>query len=147
MAATAARINDVVQLIGQIASQTNLLALNATIEAARAGAAGKGFAVVASEVKSLATQAAKATEDIGAQIGELHTVVSRSVKSMADVRRVIAEADIIAASVAGAIAQQSAATHEIAANVSRAAAGNEQIVGTIELLAGSAHEGSRPPRR
>ncbi len=143
VAATAARINDVVQLIGQIASQTNLLALNATIEAARAGAAGKGFAVVASEVKSLATQAAKATEDIGAQIDELHTVVSRSVKSMAEVRRVIAEADTIAASVAGAIAQQSAATHEIAANVSRAAAGNEQIVGTIELLAGSAREGQQ----
>jgi methyl-accepting chemotaxis protein len=68
---TAQRIGEVVQLIETIASQTNLLALNATIEAARAGDAGKGFAVVASEVKSLASQTAKATEEIRAQIGDI----------------------------------------------------------------------------
>jgi methyl-accepting chemotaxis protein len=78
VAATAARINDVVKLIGDIASQTNLLALNATIEAALAGDAGKGFAVVAGEVKNLATQAAKATEDITQQIAALGSAVSRS---------------------------------------------------------------------
>jgi methyl-accepting chemotaxis protein len=143
VAATAARINDVVKLIGEIASQTNLLALNATIEAARAGEAGKGFAVVASEVKNLANQAAKATEDIAAQIAELHSVVSRSVQSMTEVRSVIAEADSIASAVAGAIAQQSAATHEIANNVSQAASGNEQVFATIRLLADSAREGKR----
>jgi methyl-accepting chemotaxis protein len=140
---SAARINDVVKLIGEIASQTNLLALNATIEAARAGEAGKGFAVVASEVKNLAGQAAKATEEITAQIAALHSVVARSVHSMTEVKGVIAEADAIAASVAAAIAQQSAATHEIAQNVAQAASGNEQVFGTIQLLASSAREGQQ----
>jgi methyl-accepting chemotaxis protein len=143
VAATAARINDVVKLIGEIASQTNLLALNATIEAARAGEAGKGFAVVASEVKNLATQAAKATEEIGTQIAELHNVVSRSVRSMTEVRGVIAEADGIASAVAASITQQSAATHEIAQNVSQAASGNQQVSATVQSLAESASEGQR----
>ncbi|MGW5961088.1 methyl-accepting chemotaxis protein, partial [Methylorubrum thiocyanatum] len=59
-----AKIGDVVTMISTIASQTNLLALNATIEAARAGEAGRGFAVVASEVKELASQTARATDEI-----------------------------------------------------------------------------------
>jgi methyl-accepting chemotaxis protein len=143
VAETAARINDVVKLIGEIASQTNLLALNATIEAARAGEAGKGFAVVASEVKNLATQAAKATEDITAQIGALHTVVSRSVRSMSEVRGVIAEADVIASSVAASVEQQSAATRHIAQNVAQAANGNEQVFATVQSLADSASEGQQ----
>ncbi|MCU4180530.1 hypothetical protein BoBH3_13245 [Bosea sp. BH3] len=64
-------IGKVVGMIADIAAQTNLLALNATIEAARAGEAGRGFAVVAAEVKSLATQTASATQDIGGQIADL----------------------------------------------------------------------------
>jgi methyl-accepting chemotaxis protein len=143
VAETASRINHVVKFIEDIASKTNLLALNATIEAARAGEAGKGFAVVASEVKSLATQAAKATEDIGTQIRELHAVVGRSVASMGEVRSVVLEADGIAATVAGAIRQQGAATDEIARNVVAAAAGNEAVSAAIEALEGSAGEGQR----
>src|SRR6202011_4932948 len=64
----AQEIGDVVKLITAIAEQTNLLALNATIESARAGEAGRGFAVVASEVKSLASQTAKATDEISSHI-------------------------------------------------------------------------------
>ncbi|MCT4656639.1 MAG: methyl-accepting chemotaxis protein [Cohaesibacter sp.] len=67
----AEQISGFLSVIESISSQTNLLALNATIEAARAGQAGKGFAVVASEVKELATQAAKATDDISDRINAL----------------------------------------------------------------------------
>jgi methyl-accepting chemotaxis protein len=143
VAETASRINQVVKFIEDIASKTNLLALNATIEAARAGDAGKGFAVVASEVKSLATQVAKATDDIGTQIRELQSVVARSVASMGEVRGVVIEADDIAANVASSIQQQGAATDEIARNVAAAAAGNEAVSASIEALAESAGAGQR----
>ncbi len=73
----AARIGDFIGLISNIASQTNLLALNATIEAARAGDAGKGFSVVASEVKELASQTAKATDEIESQISAIQATTSR----------------------------------------------------------------------
>jgi len=86
----AGRIGEVVGLINTIAAQTNLLALNATIEAARAGEAGRGFAVVASEVKSLASQTARATEEISEQIADIQKVAGEAIDAIKGIGSIIA---------------------------------------------------------
>ncbi len=127
LADTAQRIGEVVTLINDIASQTNLLALNATIEAARAGEAGKGFAVVASEVKSLADQTAKATGEIGSQIGEIQAGTTQAVEAIQGIGGTINEVNEIATAIASAVEQQGAATREIAGNVQQAASGTQEV--------------------
>jgi methyl-accepting chemotaxis protein len=130
----AARIGEVVRLIGDIAGQTNLLALNATIEAARAGDAGKGFAVVASEVKGLAAQTARATEEIAAQIAAMQAASGDAARSIRGIGDVIAEVDRIAAGIAAAVEEQGAATREIARNVAAAASGTAGVSATVAGL-------------
>ncbi len=127
----ASKIGDVVKLISDIAGQTNLLALNATIEAARAGEAGKGFAVVASEVKSLATQTARATEEISSQITSIQGETQTSVDSIKSIGKTIAEINEIATTIASAVEEQGAATQEIARNVQQAAAGTSDVSANI----------------
>ncbi|WP_316171781.1 methyl-accepting chemotaxis protein [Bradyrhizobium sp. SZCCHNRI1058] len=127
----ASKIGEVVALITQIASQTNLLALNATIEAARAGESGRGFAVVASEVKTLATQTAKATEEIGAQIAAVQAETAAAVQSIGMICTTIQEVDEISTIIASSIAQQDAATREIAGNVNVVAGKTQDVTRNI----------------
>jgi methyl-accepting chemotaxis protein len=126
------RIGQIVSLIQDIAEQTNLLALNATIEAARAGEAGKGFAVVASEVKSLATQTAKATEEISSQVDAMQGATGSTVRAIEAITEVIKQINENAAGIASAVEEQNASTQEIARNVQEAATGTSQVTSTIE---------------
>ncbi|MDB5620063.1 methyl-accepting chemotaxis protein [Tardiphaga sp.] len=123
----AEKIGEVVQLIHSIASQTNLLALNATIEAARAGESGRGFAVVASEVKALASQTAKATEEISAQVAAMQASTSEAVGSISAITSTIAQMSQITNSISAAVEQQGAATREIASNIQSVSAGAHEI--------------------
>ncbi len=127
----AQKVGGVVELIHSIASQTNLLALNATIEAARAGEAGKGFSVVASEVKALASQTARATEEIADQIKAIQSVSADTAETIRSIAQTVSEIDKIASGIAAAVEQQSAATAEIARSVQQAADGTTQVSSDI----------------
>lgn len=140
LASAAQKIGEVVELINGIAAQTNLLALNATIEAARAGNAGKGFAVVATEVKALATQTAKATEEVAAQVAGIQSATKDSLTGIQSIGQVISQIDGIASTIASAIEQQGAATQEISRSVQAAAQGTQEVSQNIGEVTNAAGE-------
>ena len=140
LSASADKIGNVVRLISNIAAQTNLLALNATIESARAGEAGKGFAVVASEVKNLATQTAKATEEISLQIHEIQAITRQSVSDISEIQSIIDNISSISVNIQAAVEEQSAATREIARSTHEAANGAHEVARNITFVQEGAHQ-------
>ncbi len=140
LAAATERIGSVVQLIAAIARQTNLLALNAAIEAARAGDLGKGFAVVAQEVKSLATQTAHATVEIGEHIGGIQAATTESVCTITEIGTIIGGISEIAMTVVDAIGEQEATSKSIALNVREAATRTTQVAASAGEMTNGAKE-------
>jgi methyl-accepting chemotaxis protein len=134
LAAATQRIDGVLNLIQTIAEQTNLLALNATIEAARAGDAGRGFAVVAHEVKALAEQTAKATSEIGQNVGLIQSSTRSAVDAVREIGGAVSDINDVTSNIASAVGQQDAATREISSNAQSAAQGNETLVANIGSL-------------
>jgi methyl-accepting chemotaxis protein len=142
LAESADQIGDVVRLITDIAGQTNLLALNATIEAARAGDAGKGFAVVASEVKTLASQTARATEQISAQISAIQAATGDAVGAVQEVANAIQRVNGVAGAIAAAVEEQDAVTRDISASVQSVAKQNDEAARAMREVSDVA-EGAR----
>ena len=136
----AKQIEHVAELISSIAAQTNLLALNATIEAARAGEAGRGFAVVASEVKTLASQTAEATKEIGERITHIQGATREAVEAIQTITATIEEVSVIATTIGSAIEEQGAATAEIARNVTQTAQATRDVTTNIGGVSTAANE-------
>jgi methyl-accepting chemotaxis protein len=140
LAAAVGRIGGAASLIADVAARTNLLALNATIEAARAGEAGKGFAVVASEVKQLATQTARATEDIARQVAEVRQATEAATRAVNDIAGSVAEVDVAAGAIAQAVEEQAMTTREIAAIIAQTADAAREVA---QRIAGVSRETAR----
>ncbi|MBQ4133428.1 MAG: methyl-accepting chemotaxis protein [Desulfovibrionaceae bacterium] len=114
-------INQIMEVISDIADQTNLLALNAAIEAARAGEAGRGFAVVADEVRKLAEKTMASTTDVANAISAIQTSAARSIKQVDHAVELIEEATDYAG-------ESGRALHEIVTMADQTAARVEGIM-------------------
>ena len=138
LADAAGAMGSVVELIQSIAAQINMLALNATIESARAGSAGKGFAVVANEVKQLATQAARATDQISGEIAQMQSATTDVTHALGAIRVGIEAMRDYVVSTSSAVEEQSAVTRDISSNMQTASSAVARITrGITEISAAS----------
>jgi methyl-accepting chemotaxis protein len=134
------QINDIIQVISEIASQTNLLALNAAIEAARAGEHGLGFAVVADEVRKLAERASEAAKEITGLIKESTKRVQEGASLSGKVGQSLTSIVSAVGKTATGIASIAAATGSQSANAAEVKMAIRSVSQTTESNAASAEE-------
>lgn len=146
ISASSKKIEEIINVIDDIAFQTNLLALNASVEAARAGEQGKGFAVVADAVRSLAQRSANAAKDISSlikdsvdQIEEGAKVADRSGEVLHEIVTSVKKVSDLNSEIAAASKEQSIGIHQISAAMNQLdtatqsnSASAEQIVTIID---------------
>lgn len=87
----AEKINEIIDIVRELAQNSSLLALNASIEAARAGEAGRGFAVVAQQVGELSSNTNSCAEDVVRYVGELMDGISSLSESINSTTRQLQE--------------------------------------------------------
>jgi len=140
LGSAAKEIGDVTKVITRIAEQTNLLALNATIEAASAGTAGRGFAVVANEIKELASQSAKAAENIAGRVRGVQKNTDSAISIIAEVSAIISTINNSVVRITNAVEQQTITVSEIMSNIRDANAGAGNIASSIAEVAKGAND-------
>ncbi len=140
LGSAAKEIGDVTKVITRIAEQTNLLALNATIEAASAGTAGRGFAVVANEIKELASQSAKAAENIAGRVRGVQKNTDSAISIIAEVSAIIRTINNSVVRITNAVEQQTVTVGEIMSNIQYANIGVGNIASSIAEVAKGAND-------
>jgi len=106
-------INNIMQVIRDVADQTNLLALNAAIEAARAGEQGRGFSVVADEIRNLAQRTAESTKEITFIVTKIQEVTVAVAGSMEAELLQVEKGVLLAEKAGGSMTQVRGSTDQV----------------------------------
>jgi len=136
----AQEIGKITDVIKRISEQTNLLALNATIEAASAGEAGKGFAVVANEIKELASQSAKAAENIANMIDGIQNNSNEAISSIDSISNIVDKMRNSIITINEAVDKQNTITGEISLEIKTVSMQSNDITTNISEIAQGSNE-------